>query len=203
MSDLKQFYETLKFEPFEAARTGEWGTVPDEVYERVRPGAVLRVETLAPLPADWKEAAQKVSLWGYRVALEFDGCELVEETETGWIYRGEISFYDEHGEVTTKTYTIELPRDPEKIVEFVAKLEEIQRGASPSPTDDERKSECRYRVEQAYEFDEEASILHKYVLVGDVNRILGVCDDCTTFDWEDINGIAYLDEYLQPPESNP
>lgn len=198
MADLKQFYETLKFEPFEAARTGEWGTVPDEVYNRVRPGAVLLVETLARLPADWKEAARKVSLWGYRAALEFDGCELVEETETGWVYRGELSFYDEHDEFVTQTYTIELPRDPEKIVEFVVKLKELQAGAFPSPTE----GDFRCQVEQAWELDDEATVVHKYVLVGDVNELLGVCDDCTTFDWEDINGIAYLDEYLQPPESN-
>jgi len=33
----------------------------------------------------------------------------------------------------------------------------------------------------------------RYVLVGDVNKLLGVCDDCMTFCWEDIEAIAYLD----------
>ena len=32
----------------------------------------------------------------------------------------------------------------------------------------------------------------KYVLVGDVNRLLGVCDDCTDFDLKDIVSIAYI-----------
>ena len=36
----------------------------------------------------------------------------------------------------------------------------------------------------------------RYALVGDVNAILGGCDDCMSFVWEDIEGIAYLDELL-------
>jgi hypothetical protein len=32
----------------------------------------------------------------------------------------------------------------------------------------------------------------KYLLVGDVNKVLGVCDDCTDYSMEDIKGIATL-----------
>jgi len=31
-----------------------------------------------------------------------------------------------------------------------------------------------------------------YVLVGNCNAILGLCDDCVGFDWEDIDAVAYL-----------
>jgi hypothetical protein len=31
-----------------------------------------------------------------------------------------------------------------------------------------------------------------FVLVGNCNTILGLCDDCTGFDWEDIEAVAYL-----------
>lgn len=32
----------------------------------------------------------------------------------------------------------------------------------------------------------------KYLLVGDVNRNMGVCDDCTNYELKDIREIAFL-----------
>ena len=32
----------------------------------------------------------------------------------------------------------------------------------------------------------------KYLLVGDVNKNMGVCDDCKNYEIEDIRGIAFL-----------
>lgn len=37
----------------------------------------------------------------------------------------------------------------------------------------------------------------RYALVGTVNRLLGVCDDCKNFELEDIEAIAYLDDLFK------
>ena len=34
-----------------------------------------------------------------------------------------------------------------------------------------------------------------YLLVGDVNTIMGVCDDCKNYEIEDIRGIAFLPRF--------
>ena len=44
--------------------------------------------------------------------------------------------------------------------------------------------------EERSEEHEEYPLTH--VLVGNCNAILGLCYDCTGFDWEDIEAIAYL-----------
>lgn len=79
---------------------------------------------------------------------------------------------------------------PEAIVAVVDAL-------VPDEEDDDEWRLSEWMVEHVvldiYEFDEDRPFNEpEFYLVGDVNTMLGVCDDCTGFEHGDVEAIAYL-----------
>lgn len=191
-------YENLKFEPFAAEYREDWPTVPtDGCREKIMPGAVLKVRTRAPLPGGWREAARFVRPEAYRSYVEPAGEPWFDVTEERGVYTFRLPPEDGDPEVVLR-----LPVDRDaagygEAAEVVA-LELTRQEYGP----DEEVSDWMVEdvVGRIYENDDGAPLGEPfYRLVGDVNTVLGLCDDCTDFGWSDVEAVAYLPGF--EPES--
>jgi hypothetical protein len=175
-------YDTLVFEPFVLKYKESFPgyTKPTEAsLAKIRPGAVLRIRQKERL--DFSE--------GWRKALVHLRPEVVRD----YSVKEDLEL---PGEGDPTSFFVDEPPDQKN---YLLKIEALVRGLAEerygidSYTLRVEDWMCECVVDEIYHTDEERPFQPPYYqLVGDVNSNLGVCDDTTLFDPQDVEAIAYL-----------